>query len=236
MSLLEVSGMRAGYGPAEVLHDVALEVDDAEVVVVLGANGAGKTTLMRALAGTIPRRGSVRFEGNPIGSLAAHRIARMGIRLVPQGRGTLASLSVRDNLLVGSAGRRTDPGVRRDVDAWCETFPNLGKYIDKKAGLLSGGEQQMLALARALIARPKLLLCDEPSLGLAPIIVGQLFDFLRRTNEEQGTAMLIVEQNADRALALASRAYLLEVGHVVGSGTAADLRESDSVRRAYLGM
>jgi branched-chain amino acid transport system ATP-binding protein len=233
---LSVEGLDAGYGRADVLHDINIEVKAGEVVVVLGANGAGKTTLMRALAGTIARRGAIRFEGRSIESLRADQIARLGIRLVPQGRGTMPHLSVRDNLLVGAYTTRRRSGAASAIDAWAATFPNLGRQLDKKAGSLSGGEQQMLAIARALIAEPKLLLCDEPSLGLAPIIVTEVFEFLKERNRAQGTALLLVEQNADRALAIAARGYLLESGEIVGEGGAAELRDSPSVRQAYLGV
>jgi branched-chain amino acid transport system ATP-binding protein len=236
VSLLSIERLYAGYGRADVLHGVNLEVGAGEIVVVLGANGAGKTTLMRALAGTISRRGSIRMEGRSIDTQRADQIARLGVRLVPQGRGTMPHLSVRDNLLVGASAVRRHIDVSRAIDEWASIFPNLGRQLDKKAGSLSGGEQQMLALARALIAEPKLLLCDEPSLGLAPVIVQEVFEFLKARNHFRRTALLLVEQNADRALAIASRGYLLESGEIVGSGTAADLRNSASVRQAYLGM
>lgn len=233
--LLDVKELRAGYGPAEILHGVNVTVDAGEVVVILGANGAGKTTLMRALAGVISRRGQVWFDGKDITARSAYRVARAGIRLVPQGRGTFANLTVRDNLRIGAL-TSSSREVEKQVATWCDRFPNLGKYVNKRAGLLSGGEQQMLALARALISRPRMLFCDEPSLGLAPVIVRQLFDFLREVNETDGTSMLVVEQNAERALALASRAYLIEGGQVVGSGPANEIAQSDAVRRAYLGI
>jgi branched-chain amino acid transport system ATP-binding protein len=236
VSLLSIERLYAGYGRADVLHGVDLEVGVGEVVVVLGANGAGKTTLMRALAGTISRRGSIQFEGRSIETQRADQIARLGIRLVPQGRGTMPHLSVRDNLLVGASAVRRRIEVSNAVDEWAAAFPNLGRQMDKKAGSLSGGEQQMLALARALIAEPKLLLCDEPSLGLAPVIVHEVFEFLKERNQSRSTALLLVEQNADRALAIASRGYLLESGEIVGTGDAAELRTSESVRQAYLGM
>jgi branched-chain amino acid transport system ATP-binding protein len=236
VTLLAIDGLHAGYDRADVLHGVGLDVSEGEIVVVLGANGAGKTTLMRALAGTIARRGSVRFDGRPIEGLRADQVARLGIRLVPQGRGTMPNLSVRENLLVGARRGASRSEVAGAIESWGTIFPNLGRQLGQKAGTLSGGEQQMLALARALIAKPKVLLCDEPSLGLAPVIVHDVFEFLRQTNAAQRTAMLLVEQNADRALAIAARGYLLESGEIVGSGDAAALRDSPAVRQAYLGI
>jgi branched-chain amino acid transport system ATP-binding protein len=236
VTLLAVEGLHAGYGRTEVLRGISLDVNEGEIVVVLGANGAGKTTLMRALAGTIARRGSIRFDGRPIEGLRADQIARLGIRLVPQGRGTMPNLSVRDNLRVGAESGSTRAEVAGAIESWGAIFPNLARQMGQKAGALSGGEQQMLALARALIAKPKVLLCDEPSLGLAPVIVHEVFEFLRQTNATQRTAMLLVEQNADRALAIAARGYLLESGEMVGEGDAGALRDSPAVRQAYLGI
>ncbi|MGI8331209.1 ABC transporter ATP-binding protein [Actinomadura scrupuli] len=235
MSLLEVTGLTAGYGQAAVLHGLDLEVAAGEVVVVLGANGAGKTTTMRALTGLIPHRGSVRFDGAPLDGLRPDAIVARGISLVPQGRGTFSHLTVLENLRVGAALRRDPAGVREDIDRWCEVFPVLGLRSRQEAGTLSGGEQQMLAVARALMSRPRLLLCDEPSLGLAPRIVAELFATLAGVNRDQGTAMLLVEQNAELALGLAARVYLLEVGRVVAAGDAARYRDDESIRRAYLG-
>jgi branched-chain amino acid transport system ATP-binding protein len=234
-SLLEVEGLHAGYGQAEVLHGISLSVGEGEVVVILGANGAGKTTTLRAIAGLIGRRGTVSIAGTPLRpGLPAEAVAA-GLSLVPQGRGTFTKLSVADNLLVGATKRRDKAGVARDIARWYEVFPALSARTEQAAGTLSGGEQQMLAVARSLMSRPSLLLCDEPSLGLAPLVVRSVFEVLRQINSEDGTAMLIVEQNAELALDLASRVYLLEVGEVVSSGAAEELRHSDAVRRAYLG-
>jgi branched-chain amino acid transport system ATP-binding protein len=235
MSLLTVENLHAGYGPSEVLHGISLSVEEGEVVVVLGANGAGKTTTMRAIAGLISRQGTVDFAGQSLLGAAPDKVVAAGVSLVPQGRGTFSKLTVEENLLVGAAMRRDRDGIRRDLDRWYGVFPALANRRDQIAGTMSGGEQQMLAVARALMSRPKLLLCDEPSLGLAPLVVRSVFAVLRQINEEEGTAMLIVEQNAELALELASRAYLLEVGEVVSTGLADDLRNSDAVRRAYLG-
>jgi branched-chain amino acid transport system ATP-binding protein len=234
-ALLEVERLTAGYGAAQVLHDVDLSVDAGEVVVVLGANGAGKTTLMRAVSGLIGRRGRVDFEGRSLVGLRAEEVVARGISLVPQGRGTFTQLSVVDNLRVGAAVRGDRAAIAADIDHWFDVFPVLAQRSKQIAGTLSGGEQQMLAIARALMSRPRLLLCDEVSLGLAPLIVQGLFDVLRRINAEQGTALLLVEQNADLALDLAARVYLLEVGSVVSSGAAGEFRDNDAVRQAYLG-
>ena len=233
-ALLEVRGLHAGYGPVEVLHGIDLAVGEGEVVVVLGANGAGKTTMMRAISGTIPRRGAVLLAGDDMVRASADAIVRAGVAQVPQGRGTFADLTVDDNLRVGAYSRRDD-GVAADLDRWYETFPRLADRRTQSAGNLSGGQQQMLAVARALMSRPKLLLCDEPSLGLAPLIVQGLFDILRRLNEEEGLAVLLVEQNANLAMALAHRAYVLETGTIVAAGDAETIRNDDAVRKAYLG-
>ena len=235
MSLLEVTNLHAGYGPAEVLHGISLSVDEGEVVVVLGANGAGKTTTMRAIAGLIGRRGQVTVAGQSLPPGAPDAAVAAGLSLVPQGRGTFSKLTVEENLQVGAARRRDRAGIRTDIDRWYDVFPALASRTSQAAGTLSGGEQQMLAVARALMSRPTLLLCDEPSLGLAPLVVRSVFEILRQINADEGMAMLIVEQNAELALNLATRAYLLEVGEVVTSGAAATLRDSDAVRRAYLG-
>jgi branched-chain amino acid transport system ATP-binding protein len=234
MSLLEVQALRAGYGPVEVLRGIDLAVDTGEVVVVLGANGAGKTTTMRAISGTIARHGTVRFDGRDITGESPDAIVRMGIAQVPQGRGTFPELTVHDNLRAGAYTRRGDYGS--DIERWYETFPRLEERRDQKAGSLSGGEQQMLAIARALMSRPRLLLCDEPSLGLAPIITQELFAILGRLHEEEGVSVLLVEQNANLALGIAQRVYLLETGSIVASGTAAEIAADDSVRKAYLGI
>jgi branched-chain amino acid transport system ATP-binding protein len=232
-ALLEVAGLHAGYGPIEVLHGLDLSVGAGEVVVVLGANGAGKTTTMRAISGTIARRGSVRFDGKEITKLGAAEIVDAGIAQVPQGRGTFVDLSVEDNLRVGAITRK-DRDVDADVARWFETFPRLAERRTQKAGSLSGGEQQMLAIARALMSRPRLLLCDEPSLGLAPIITRDLFNTLRQLNQE-GTSILLVEQNANLAIDIADRVYVLETGAFAASGDAAQMRDDESIRKAYLG-
>ncbi|MBA2280595.1 MAG: ABC transporter ATP-binding protein [Acidimicrobiia bacterium] len=231
--MLEVSGLHAGYGPIEVLHGLDFTVQAGEMVVILGANGAGKTTTMLSLSGVLARRGSLVFDGHDISRASPDAIVAHGIAQVPQGRGTFTDLTVEDNLLVG-AYLRKDP-LADDLDRWYTTFPRLAERRTQKAGSLSGGEQQMLAIARALMSRPRLLLCDEPSQGLAPIIVQEMFRILQRLNEEDGTAVLLVEQNANLAMDIANRAYVLETGSIVASGDAASLRDDDSVRKAYLG-
>ena len=232
--LLHVEGLRAGYGPVEVLHGIGFSVQAGEVVVILGANGAGKTTTLRAVSGTIARTGLVRFDGRDVSREQADAIVKRGIAQVPQGRGTFVDLNVEDNLRAGAFTRR-DSGVNDDIARWLDTFPRLKERRSQKAGSLSGGEQQMLAIARALMSRPKLLLCDEPSLGLAPLVTQELFRLLARLNEEEGTAILLVEQNANLAIDIADRVYVLETGEFAASGDAATMRDDESIRKAYLG-
>jgi branched-chain amino acid transport system ATP-binding protein len=233
--LLRARGLRASYGPVEALHGIDLHVDPGEVVVVLGANGAGKTTTLRAICRVVSTRGELTLDGASIAGRPTAAVVRRGVATVPQGRGTLTDLSVEDNLRAGAYVRRDRAEIAADLEAWLETFPVLAARRDQSAGSLSGGEQQMLAIARACMSRPRLLLLDEPSLGLAPVIVQQLFGELRRINEELGVAMIIVEQNAALALELAARAYVLESGTVAVEGAADELRDHESVRRAYLG-
>jgi branched-chain amino acid transport system ATP-binding protein len=232
--LLEVTDLHAGYGPVEVLHGIDLTVARGEVVVVLGANGAGKTTTMRAIAGAIPCKGKVVFEGQDLTDESAADVVRAGIAQVPQGRGTFVDLSVEDNLQIGAYSRK-DGEVALDVDKWYEVFPRLAQRRTQRAGSLSGGEQQMLAIARALMSRPTLLLCDEPSLGLAPLIVQEVFAILGRLNREEGLSVLVVEQNANLAMEIAHRAYVLETGAIALSGDADTIRNDDALRQAYLG-
>jgi len=235
MSLLSVRGLVAGYGVGEVLHGIDLDVENAGTTALLGANGAGKTTALRAITGMIKPRGSVTFDGKDIGGMSSDSAARLGIAHVPQGRGTFLQLSVHDNLLVGALRRSDRDAVRADVDRCLELFPILGERSRSHAGTLSGGEQQMLAISRALMTRPRLMLLDEPSLGLAPAITRSLFQLLPQLREEWGIAVLIVEQNAALALALADKAVVLESGRVVMAGPAAEVAGHDDVRRAYLG-
>lgn len=234
MSLLEVEDLQAGYGLIQVLHGVSLHVEDGEAVVILGANGSGKTTTLRALSGMIKSRGAIRFDGTSIANRRPDRICAAGVAHVPQGRGTIVDLSVEDNLRIGAYSRK-DSDVERDIADWYEVFPRLGERRDQMAGSMSGGEQQMLAIARALMSRPRLLLLDEPSLGLAPLVTREVFTQVARLVSERGTAVLLVEQNANLALEFASRAYVLEAGLLVAEGSAEQLKNDDAVRRAYLG-
>jgi branched-chain amino acid transport system ATP-binding protein len=235
MSLLAVEQLTGGYGAVRVLHGIDFTVEEGEVVVILGANGAGKTTTLRALSGLIDARGRIRFEGTDIVGWRPERVAAAGIAHVPQGRGTITDLTVDDNLRLGAYTRR-DREITADIDRWYGVFPRLAERRRQLAGSMSGGEQQMLAIARALMARPKLVLLDEPSLGLAPIITQELFRTLGELNREQGLSMLVVEQNAGLALEIAQRGYVLETGSLVVSGSAPELAGNDDVRRAYLGI
>ncbi len=234
-NVLEVSDLMGGYGPIQVLHGLSFSVGIGEVVVILGANGAGKTTTLRAISGMIGVSGSVKFRGDEISNRREADIVRLGVAHVPQGRGTLPELSVEDNLLVGAYTRK-DSEIQSDMDKWFEVYPVLHERRTQRAGSLSGGEQQMLAVARALMSRPDLLLLDEPSLGLAPMIVQDLFARFHRINEETGTTMLVVEQNAQLALGIADRGYVLESGHISLEGPAEQLMNDDAIRKAYLGV
>jgi branched-chain amino acid transport system ATP-binding protein len=232
VSLLELHNVEARYGPVKALHGVSLHVGEGELVAVLGANGAGKTTTLRAVSGTVRRAGEVTFAGSKL-PRRPDATARAGIAHVPEGRGTFTELSVWDNLRLGAYTRRGN--LKEDAQRVFSYFPLLERRRDQQAGTLSGGEQQMLALGRAMMARPKLLLLDEPSLGLAPLIVKEIFEVLARVKEKDGMSVLVVEQNANLALAHATRAYVLEVGRVVVTGTSNELRANESVRKSYLG-
>ena len=231
---LEVRGLKAAYGDIQVLHGIDFSVAEGQIAVILGANGAGKTTTLRALCAMVSTEGSVRLAGEELSGQRTAEIVRRGVAHVPQGRGTFPELSVEENLLAGGFVR-TDGDIRADIEQWYVTFPVLGERRGQTAGSLSGGEQQMLAIARALMLRPSLLLLDEPSLGLAPMITRSLFEQLTAINAAAGTTMLVVEQNASLALGVADQAYVLEAGEVALSGPAHELAADDSVRRAYLG-
>ena len=234
-ALLELEDVEARYGPVRALHGVTLSVGHGEVVAVLGANGAGKTTTLRAISGTVRRRGRIAFAGESISRSSPEAVARLGIAHVPEGRGTLTELSVAENLRLGAYVRRDRKGIREDERRVLGYFPWLERRRDQRAGTLSGGEQQMLALARALMLRPKLVLLDEPSLGLAPLVVAEIFRIVRELNDREGLAVLVVEQNASLALDASTRAYVLEVGRVAVAGESDELRRHESVRRSYLG-
>src|SRR5215218_8526175 len=233
--LLELEAVTARYGPVEALRGISLSVKEGELVAVLGANGAGKTTTLRAVSGTVRRSGRIAFGGRSIVRRSPEAVARAGIAHVPEGRGTLTELSVRENLRLGAYARRDRGSFAEDERRVLGYFPQLAERGRQRAGTLSGGEQQMLALARALMLRPRLLLLDEPSLGLAPIVVASIFRTVRELNEKEGLSVLVVEQNAALALDASSRAYVLEVGRVAVDGPSADLQRDESVRRSYLG-
>ena len=234
MTLLEIKDLTASYGPVTVLHGIDLHVDEGEVAVILGANGAGKTTTIRSICQMVTTKGTITFDGQSIADKSTTEIARLGIAHVPQGRGTFADLTVEENLEVG-AFRRKEKNFKSDYDFWYSIFPRLSERRTQLAGSLSGGEQQMLAVARAMMSKPKMLLLDEPSLGLAPIIVQDLFQRLAKIKDEQGVTMLVVEQNASLAFGIANRAYVLEAGEIALEGTSDELKNDDAVRRAYLG-
>jgi branched-chain amino acid transport system ATP-binding protein len=234
MPLLELRGVTARYGAAQALHGVHLTVDEGEVVAVLGANGAGKTTTLRAISATVRTGGELVFAGKGL-PRTPDAVARAGIAHVPEGRGTFATLTVAENLRLGAHVRRDRACVRSDRARLLERFPVLRDRLEQRAGTLSGGEQQQLALARALMQRPRLLLLDEPSLGLAPRVVSELFGIVRELNEQDRLSVLVVEQNATLALRSSSRAYVLEVGRIAVAGASAELARNASVRRSYLG-
>lgn len=234
--LLQARGLHARYGNVRVLHGIDLDVDTGKVTTLLGANGAGKTTTLRALCRLmVQTSGSVILAGERIDARSTEQIARLGVGHVPDGRGTFMGLSTEENLRLGVYSRASRVDAAQDMERIYDYFPRLAERCKQQAGTLSGGEQQMLAIGRALMGRPRLLLLDEPSFGLAPLVVKDIFKILRRINQEQGVSILLVEQNARLALELADTAYLLETGRVVLSGTAAEMKNNDAVRRAYLG-
>jgi branched-chain amino acid transport system ATP-binding protein len=233
--ILALDGVHTYYGTIHALKGITLEVHDREVVTLIGANGAGKSTTLRSINGlNRPREGTIRFQGDDITAKPAHEIVKMGISQSPEGRRVFSRMSVLENLEMG-AYQRQGADVREDLDRVYDLFPRLLERKGQKAGTLSGGEQQMLAIGRALMARPKLLLLDEPSLGLAPMIVREIFRIVRELNEREGLTVLVVEQDARIALRTAARAYVLEVGRVAVAGTSDELQENESVRRSYLG-
>jgi branched-chain amino acid transport system ATP-binding protein len=232
-ALLELQDVEARYGPVQALHGVSLQVPEGSIVAVLGANGAGKTTTLRAVSGTVRSSGRITFAGNSLRG-GPEAVARAGIAHVPEGRGTFTELTVTENLKLGAYTRR-ERSLQSDIDRMAEWFPWIPQRAAQQAGTLSGGEQQMLALARALMARPKLLMLDEPSLGLAPMVVREIFRIVRELNQRDGLTVLVVEQDARIALQAASTAYVLEVGRVAVAGSSDELRENESVRRSYLG-
>ena len=235
MPLLELGDVKARYGPIAALHGVSLSVEEGEVVAILGANGAGKTTTLRAVCGMVRTAGQITFAGRSIAGRSPEGVARLGVAHVPEGRGLFTELTVWENIRMGAVGRGGQKAVRENGERVLGYFPWMAQRRDQQAGTLSGGEQQMLALVRALVSRPKLLLLDEPSLGLAPTITRELFAIVKRLNEEEGLTVLVVEQNAMIALETASRAYVLEVGKVAVAGESDELKRHEGVRKSYLG-
>jgi branched-chain amino acid transport system ATP-binding protein len=235
MPLLHASGLHAAYGLTKVLHGLDFAMEEGSITTLLGANGAGKTTTLRALCAMVKTQGEISFAGQRIDGRATEDIVRLGIAHVPDGRGTFTMLSTEENLRLGAYTRKDKDAVESDLERMFAYFPRLKERRAQQAGTLSGGEQQMLAVSRALMLRPRLMLLDEPSFGLAPLIVKELFGILRAVNEKERVSMLVVEQNAAMALDLADQAYLIETGRIVLSGKAADIKKDDSVRRSYLG-
>jgi branched-chain amino acid transport system ATP-binding protein len=234
-ALLDVEGLEASYGSTMVLHGIAFAVETGGITTILGANGAGKTTTLRAVCGMVRTAGAIRFDGQSIQGKATEDIVRLGIAHVPEGRGTFMALTVEENLRLGAYTRRDAAGLAAEFERVYGYFPVLSERRRQMAGTLSGGEQQMLAVARALMSGPRLLLLDEPSLGLAPLVTREIFRIVRTINREAGVSVLLVEQNASIALDLADHAYLIETGRVVLSGPAGDVRKDENIRRAYLG-
>jgi len=235
MPLLELRDVSARYGPITALHGISLNVDEGAIVAILGANGAGKTTTLRAISGLVRKSGEIVFAGRAIGRWSPERIARSGIAHVPEGRGILRELTVWENLRMGAYVRRGRAEIKADLERLHGYFPWLADRRDQQAGTLSGGEQQMLVLGRALVSRPRLLLLDEPSLGLAPLVVADFFRIVRALNEEEGLTVLVVEQNANIALEVSRRAYVLEVGRVAIDGASDELIQHERLRASYLG-
>jgi len=233
VALLELRDVEARYGPVRALGGVSLAVEQGQIVAVLGANGAGKTTTLRSISGTVKRSGQILFDGKPLGRRGPESVARLGVAHVPEGRGTFAEMSVEENLKLGAYVRRGS--LDEDVARVSRYFPWISTRLSQHAGTLSGGEQQMLALARALMSHPRMLLLDEPSLGLAPLVTREIFRIVSELNEKEGLTVLVVEQNAAIALEVASYAYVLEVGKVAVSGPSEELARNENVRKSYLG-
>jgi branched-chain amino acid transport system ATP-binding protein len=234
-NILEVKNLKAYYGPSQALHGITFSLVKGGITTLLGANGAGKTTTLRAICGMVRSEGSVAIDGEPVTGKATEAVVRLGVGHVPEGRGTFTELSVEENLRVAAYTRRDKAAAARDLEMVFTYFPRLKERMAQQAGTLSGGEQQMLAISRALMLGPRLMLLDEPSFGLAPLIVQEIFRIMRRINEEAKVSMLLVEQNAALALDLADHAYVLETGRVVMSGTAAVVKSDEQIRKSYLG-
>ena len=234
-ALLEVKGLKAFYGQTQSLYDVGFEIETGGITTLLGANGAGKTTTLRAICNMVRREGLIRFDGKDIKNMPTEEVVRLRIAHVPEGRGTFTTLTVDENLRIAAYTRKDKAAVSRELERVFSYFPRLQERVQQQAGTLSGGEQQMLAIARALMLGPRLMLLDEPSFGLAPLIVVEIFRILRRINEEEKVSILLVEQNAALALDLADHAYVLETGHVVMSGPSAVVKNDENIRKSYLG-
>jgi branched-chain amino acid transport system ATP-binding protein len=234
-ALLEVKGLKAFYGQTQAIYDVGFDIPEGGITTLLGANGAGKTTTLRAICNMVRTEGSVRFAGKDLGGMPTEEIVRLRIAHVPEGRGTFTSLTVDENLRIAAYTRKDKAGVKDELERVFSYFPRLKERVQQQAGTLSGGEQQMLAIARALMLKPRLMLLDEPSFGLAPLIVVEIFRIMKRINEEEKVSMLLVEQNAALALDLADHAYLIETGRLVTEGPARQLRDDENIRRSYLG-
>ena len=234
-ALLEVKGLKAFYGQTQSLYDVGFEIETGGITTLLGANGAGKTTTLRAICNMVRTEGLVRFDGKDLGGMATEEVVRLRIAHVPEGRGTFTTLTVDENLRIAAYTRKDKQAVRDELERVFTYFPRLKERVQQQAGTLSGGEQQMLAIARALMLKPRLMLLDEPSFGLAPLIVVEIFRILRRINEEEKVSILLVEQNAALALDLADTAYVLETGRVVMSGPSSIVKNDENVRKSYLG-
>jgi len=234
-ALLEVKGLKAFYGQTQAIYDVGFDIPQGGITTLLGANGAGKTTTLRAICNMVQTEGSIRFAGKDLVGMPTEEIVRLRIAHVPEGRGTFTSLTVDENLRIAAYTRKDKEGVKEELERVFSYFPRLKERLQQQAGTLSGGEQQMLAIARALMLKPRLMLLDEPSFGLAPLIVVEIFRIMKRINEEEKVSMLLVEQNAALALDLASHAYVLETGRVVMSGPAAVVKNDENVRKSYLG-
>jgi len=235
MALLEVKGLKAYYRQVQALHGVDFSLDEGGITTILGANGAGKTTTLRAICRMVRTEGEIRFDGQDLTGMATEKVVQLGIAHVPEGRGTFVRQSVEENLQLGAYTRSNKAEIHADIERVYEYFPRLRERQKQQAGTLSGGEQQMLAIGRALMLRPRLMLLDEPSFGLAPLIVQEIYEIMKRIRGQEGTSMLLVEQNANIALNLADHAYLLETGEVVMSGESHVIRDDENVRKSYLG-
>jgi branched-chain amino acid transport system ATP-binding protein len=236
MALLEIHGMSVHYGRVQALDGLSISVDEGQIVTLIGANGAGKTTTMRAIAGLLElSNGSITFEGEELTRVRGHKRVQRGISLVPEGRGIFPAMTVRENLDMGAYGRRDKDAVREDLERVFDLFPRMAERASLKGGTMSGGEQQMLAIGRALMSRPRVLLLDEPSMGLAPQFIRQVFSIIHQVNE-QGTTVLLVEQNANQALAIADKAYVLETGRITNHGSGRELLADPAIKEAYLGV